>query len=140
VDFPEHSFCGAGKADSFECHESRATIAGEAEIFGSGTKADVSKRELVCHATAHDAPTRRMVCGFNQREHNLRGIHQPARTCLKKTDDDLLNAANHKTLRVKDGFAFALWRQPANGLRYPRVGGAWIRSEGSINPKPEKCS
>jgi len=28
--------------------------------------------------------------------------------------------------------------QPANGLRYPRVGGVWIRSEGSINPKPEK--
>jgi hypothetical protein len=26
----------------------------------------------------------------------------------------------------------------ANGLRYPRVGGAWIRSEGSISPKPEK--
>jgi hypothetical protein len=25
-----------------------------------------------------------------------------------------------------------------NGLRYPRVGGVWIRSEGSINPKPEK--
>jgi hypothetical protein len=57
---------------------------------------------------------------------------------LKKTDDDLLNAANHKTLRVKDGFAFALWRQPANGLRYPRVGGVWIRSEGGKKPEARK--
>jgi hypothetical protein len=31
-----------------------------------------------------------------------------------------------------------LWKGVANGLRYPRVGGVWIRFEGSINPKPEK--
>ena len=33
---------------------------------------------------------------------------------------------------------FCFTRKVANGLRYPRVGGVWIRSEGSINPKPEK--
>ncbi|HEY4759064.1 MAG TPA: hypothetical protein VIH42_00645, partial [Thermoguttaceae bacterium] len=27
-----------------------------------------------------------------------------------------------------------------NGLRYLRVGGAWIRFESRKNPKPEKCS
>ena len=28
--------------------------------------------------------------------------------------------------------------QPPNGLRYPRVGGVWIRSESRKNSKPEK--
>jgi hypothetical protein len=39
-----------------------------------------------------------------------------------------------------DCFCEFIFCAPApNGMRYPRVGGVWIHSEGSINPKPGKC-
>jgi len=34
-----------------------------------------------------------------------------------------MTSTKKRNLRIKDGFAFAFWRQPANGLRYPQVGG-----------------